>query len=60
MCTLLDVMSDGSERVRYNRPGFAVFAERTRISDYPARASSATGTTTWNSSACARGGCATR
>ncbi len=35
MCTLLDVMSDGSERVRYNRPGFAVFAERTRISDYP-------------------------
>lgn len=35
MQALLDVMSDGSERVRYNRPGFAVFAERTRISDYP-------------------------
>lgn len=31
----LDVMSDGSERVRYNRPGFAVFAYRTHLSDYP-------------------------
>ena len=31
----LDVMSDGSERVRYDRPGFAVFARRTRLSDYP-------------------------
>ena len=33
----LDVMSDGSERVRYNRPGFAVFASRMRLSDYPDR-----------------------
>ena len=31
----LDVMSDGSERVRYDRPGFALFARRTRLSDYP-------------------------
>ena len=56
----LDVMSDGSERVRYNRPGFAVFAYRTHLSDYPRAAYSATGTTIWNSSACARAAYATR
>lgn len=33
----VDVMSNGSERVQYNRPGFTVFACRARLSDYPDR-----------------------
>lgn len=35
MQTSLLMMSDGSERVQYNRPGFALFAYRARLSDFP-------------------------